>query len=98
MSTETNAALPAKKGQLTIVGSGIASISHLTLQAVSAIENADIVCYVVADGATEAFIRKKNPNSLDLYHLYGEDKQRTDTYIQMAEVSVSGHLRSCCYL
>ncbi|TFK23735.1 tetrapyrrole methylase [Coprinopsis marcescibilis] len=82
-----------KAGQLTIVGSGIASINHMTLQAVACIETADVVCYVVADGATEAFIRKKNENCIDLYPLYSETKERTDTYIQMAEFMLN-HVRA----
>lgn len=83
MSTEP---LTAKLGQLTIVGSGISSISQLSLQAVAYIEQADIVFYVVADSPTEAFIREKNANCVDLYKFYDNGKNRTITYIQMSEV------------
>lgn len=83
MSTEP---LAAKLGQLTIVGSGISSISQLSLQAVAYIEQADIVFYVVADSPTEAFIREKNANCVDLYKFYDNGKNRTITYIQMSEV------------
>jgi precorrin-4 methylase len=75
-------------GKLIVVGSGIASISQLTLQAVAHIEQADLVCYTVADPATEAYILSKNPNTFDLYVFYGEGKVRTDSYIQMAEYMV----------
>ena len=78
--------VPEKPGQLIIVGSGIGSIGQLSLQAVSHIEQADIVLYVVADSATEAFIRRKNANCVDLYKFYGDGKNRMITYIQMSEV------------
>lgn len=76
----------AKLGQLTILGSGINSIGQLTLQAVTHIEQADIVFYVLSDPATEAYIQQKNPNCVDLYTYYDNGKARTDTYIQMSEV------------
>ena len=78
--------VPSKPGQLIIVGSGIGSIGQLSLQAVAHIEQADIVFYVIADSATEAFIRQKNANSFDLYKFYGDGKNRMITYIQMSEV------------
>ena len=76
-----------KAGSLIIVGTGIESIGQLTLQALSYIEAADKVFYCVIDPATEAFILNKNKNSVDLYQYYDNGKSRTDTYIQMAEVS-----------
>jgi len=78
--------IPAKPGQLIIVGSGIGSIGQLSLQAVAHIEQADIIFYVVADSATEAFIRQKNANCIDLYMFHGVGKNRMITYIQMLEV------------
>ena len=75
-----------KRGSLTIAGSGIASIDQLTMQTVAAIENADVVCYVLNDPAAEAFIRKKNPSVYDLYQLYDDGKNRLETYVQMIEV------------
>lgn len=81
-------------GQLIVVGSGIASINQLTLQAVAHIEQADLVCYMVADPSTEAYIRTKNPNNFDLYVFYDENKMRIDTYVQMAEVSLFNRVRA----
>ena len=78
--------VPKRPGQLIIVGSGIGSIGQLSLQAVAHIEQADVVFYVVADTATEAFIRQKNANCVDLYKFYGDGKNRMITYIQMSEV------------
>jgi hypothetical protein len=81
-------ALPdgARSGRLVVIGSGIKSISQFTLEAVAHIEHADVVFYAVADPATEKFIETKNPNSVDLYPLYDDDKPRHKTYTQMAEV------------
>jgi hypothetical protein len=84
--------VPTKPGQLIIVGSGIGSIGQLSLQAVAHIEQADVVFYVVADSATEAFIRQKNANCVDLYKFYGDGKNRMITYIQMSEEMLL-HLR-----
>jgi hypothetical protein len=40
---------------------------------------------VVADPATEVFIRQLRPDALDLHVFYDNGKKRIDTYIQMAE-------------
>ena len=76
-------------GSLIIVGSGIASIGGFTLSALAHIEKANMVFYVVADPATEAFIRSKTQNSVDLYQYYDNGKNRNETYVQMAEVRKS---------
>nr|P9WEN1.1 RecName: Full=Methyltransferase/ribosomally synthesized cyclic peptide gymnopeptides precursor gymMA1; AltName: Full=Gymnopeptides biosynthesis cluster protein MA1; Contains: RecName: Full=N-methyltranferase gymM1; Contains: RecName: Full=Ribosomally synthesized cyclic gymnopeptides core peptide; Contains: RecName: Full=Follower peptide; Flags: Precursor [Gymnopus fusipes] len=73
-------------GSLTIVGSGIESISQITLQSLSHIEAASKVFYCVVDPATEAYLLAKNKNCVDLYQYYDNGKPRMDTYIQMAEV------------
>ncbi|KAF8598309.1 tetrapyrrole methylase [Ceratobasidium sp. AG-I] len=76
-----------KKGTLTIAGSGIASIRHITLETLSYIKESDKIYYLVADPATEAFIiENANGSCVSLYGLYGIDKIRYDTYVQMSEV------------
>jgi len=72
-------------GQLVIVGSGIAAISHFTLEAVAYIEDADHVFYHATNGATASYVRKINPRCSDLYKYYGEGKTRRITYLQMTE-------------
>ena len=72
-----------KKGSLTIVGSGIMSLAHLTTEAQAWIRQAEIVLYCVSDPATEIWIKRNNPHSEDLYALYGEDRKRIDTYGDM---------------
>ncbi|MEM1204849.1 MAG: SAM-dependent methyltransferase [Acidobacteriota bacterium] len=74
------------QGSLIVVGSGIKSVGHLTLEARGWIEQSDIVVYCVADPATEVWIRKHSRVSFDLYTLYGNDKKRIDTYNDMVQV------------
>lgn len=69
-----------------MAGSGIKSIAHLTLETVAHIEQADKVFYCVADPGTEAFIKSKAKEAIDLYILYDNDKNRYNTYVQMAEM------------
>ena len=77
-----------KPGSLTIAGSGIASVAHMTLETLGYLQEADSVFYVVADPATEAFIHKNASGACtDLYVFYDKEKSRYDTYVQMAEVS-----------
>ena len=75
-----------RPGRLVIVGSGVKSIAHMTLETVSHLQTADKVFYCVADPVTELYIQKLNPNSTDLHRYYGNGKIRTITYVQMAEV------------
>lgn len=75
-----------RPGRLIVVGSGIKSIGQFTLEAVSEIERADHVFFAVADPATEAFIHEHNPNAVDMYKLYDDEKPRHQTYTQMAEL------------
>lgn len=73
-----------KVGTLTVVGSGIKSVAHFTMEARARIEWADKVLHCVADGVTDAYIRDLNPNSEDLHVYYGEGKRRRRTYEEMS--------------
>lgn len=86
-STISPAAADAKRGSLTIAGSGIASVSHMTLQTLSYLKSADKVYYVVCDAATEAFIQDNSKgNCFDLTVFYDKDKDRYKSYVQMCEI------------
>jgi hypothetical protein len=74
-----------KKGELIVVGSGIKSISHFTLEAVAWIKKADIVLYCVADPVTDAWIQNNSKKCYDLYQLYEDDGDRLKTYNGMTE-------------
>lgn len=78
-----------KKGSLIAVGSGIKSVSHLTMEAKARIEWADQVLICVADGVTDSYVRTLNPNVEDLHVYYGQGKRRRITYADMAERACS---------
>lgn len=73
-------------GSLAVVGTGIAAIGHMTLEAIGYIKNADVVFYHANSGVTASYVREVNANAIDLYEYYGEGKVRNITYVQMAEL------------
>ncbi|WP_052494267.1 SAM-dependent methyltransferase [Nitrosospira sp. NpAV] len=74
-----------KQGSLIVVGSGIKSVGHLTIETQGWIKYSDVVLYCVADPATEIWIKENSRYSIDLYQFYGNDKRRLDTYHDMAD-------------
>lgn len=78
-----------QRGSLTVVGSGIKSVAHLTMEAKARIEWADQVLHCVADGVTDTYIRRLNPSTEDLHVYYGQGKRRRQTYVEMADRIVS---------
>lgn len=74
------------KGSLVVVGTGIRTVGHLTMEAVAWIKQADKVLYVVGDPVAEAALKELNPAGAEsLTGLYAEGKPRIDTYNQMIE-------------
>jgi precorrin-4 methylase len=86
MTNDRKDTSPVRKGKLTIVGAGITAVSHLTLEAVGCIKEADVIFYHATSGVMATHIRSLNPNVVDLYKYYDEGKIRTATYVQMAEL------------
>lgn len=74
-------------GELIIIGSGIETVGF-TLGDRQLIESADKVLFCVADPATIVWLKQIRPDALDLYVLYGEDKVRYTTYMQMTEAQL----------
>ena len=74
-----------KKGSLIVIGSGIKSLAHMTLEARSWLDRADVIFYLLADPASEVWIQKSYPGSIDLSRLYSENVQRSDVYKAMVE-------------
>lgn len=74
-----------KNGSLVVVGTGIKSVGHLTIETQGWITHSDVVLFCVADPATEVWIKENSKFSIDLYKWYGNDKRRLDTYIDMAD-------------
>lgn len=78
----------AKRGSLTIAGSGIASVAHITLETVTHIKEAEKIFYIVCDPVTEAFIQDNAQGTcFDLSIFYDTNKDRNDSYVQMCEAS-----------
>lgn len=77
----------SKPGTLSILGSGIETLGF-TIGDEKLIQSADKVLFCVADPATVVWLKRLRPDALDLYVLYGEDKVRYTTYMQMAEAQL----------
>lgn len=74
------------KGSLVVVGTGIRTVGHLTMEAVAWIKQADKVLYVVGDPIAESMLKELNPGGAEsLTVMYAEGKQRIETYNQMVE-------------
>jgi hypothetical protein len=74
------------KGSLIVVGTGIRTVGHLTIEAIAWMKRADKILYVVADPIAEAVISKLNPQGAEsLSHMYGQGKPRIQTYNEMVE-------------
>lgn len=92
-----------RKGALIVVGTGIRTVGHLTMEAVAWIKQADKVLYVVGDPVAEAMLRELNPDGAEsMTVMYAEGKQRIETYNQMVERTlqcVRGGMLTCmaCY-
>lgn len=83
-----------------VVGSGFGR-GQATLEAISAIEGADDVPYLVSDRLTESWIQEANPRARSLHHLYEVGKPRQDTYREaVGEIlaPVRNSLRVCAVL
>ncbi|MDE2094265.1 MAG: hypothetical protein KGL99_14115 [Burkholderiales bacterium] len=76
----------AHKGSLIVVGTGIRTVGHLTMEAVAWIKQADKVLHVVGDPVAELMLKELNPNGAEsMTGMYAEGKPRIDTYNQMVE-------------
>lgn len=72
-------------GSLTIVGTGIKSLAHVTNEAAMAIRAADKVMYGAGEVLTTAWIVENAKASVCLDVLYEEGKDRMKTYDSMAD-------------
>src|SRR5262249_5590316 len=85
-------------GSLTVVGSGINAVLHMTPETKSCIQSADIVYFCVCDPLAHIMITDLNANSIDLYPLYSEEVPRYVTYRKMTDTvvgSVRDGLKVC---
>jgi siroheme synthase len=72
-------------GRLVVVGTGITGVSQLTVETISWIEAADVVCYVLADPLTERWIHDHARRVEDLARLHRPDVPRPHAYRAMSE-------------
>jgi precorrin-6B methylase 1 len=79
------------RGSLIVVGTGIRTVGHLTLEAIAWIKESDVVLYLVADPIAEEVIRYLNPNgAMSLRGYYGDGVHRSQSYEAMIQ-----HILSC---
>ncbi|GAA5530150.1 hypothetical protein Hgul01_03968 [Herpetosiphon gulosus] len=87
-----------KQGSLTIVGTGITMIAHLTNEAHAWISKADQTFYLVMHPLADEWIHKLNPQAESLAHFYQADQSREQVYAAMVEhiwAAVRQGLRVC---
>jgi len=75
-------------GSLTVVGSGIDAVLHLTPETEACIKAAEIVYFCVCDPVAQIVIMELNSNCVDLFPFYSEDVPRYVTYRKMTNVVV----------
>jgi uncharacterized protein YabN with tetrapyrrole methylase and pyrophosphatase domain len=81
--------METKIGSLHVIGTGIKSISHLTTETKGLIASCDKLLYVVADPITKEWLLESNESAEDMMRFYEKNKPREQTYIDMAEYSLS---------
>ena len=79
----------ARRGSLTVVGTGIDVTTQLTPGARAAIERSDEVLYLVADSLSALRIANLNPRARSLDEFYGPDKNRRQTYAEIVDTIVA---------
>ena len=91
----------ARRGSLTVVGTGIDVASHLTPAARGAIEGADEVLYLLADPVAALRVEALNSRARSLDRYYGATKPRRETYAEIVDAivgAVTGGVRVCAVL
>jgi uncharacterized protein YabN with tetrapyrrole methylase and pyrophosphatase domain len=79
-----------RRGSLTVVGTGIQALGHLTFEARANITHADAVLYLVNEPVTERYIQELNPAAQSLHPLYASGKERIASYLEMVEQILAG--------
>lgn len=92
MTTESG----PSKGSLFVVGTGIKYRSHMTLEALEAIKQAERIFYLMSDLMSEKWLKEMNPSAKCLQ--YYQDRPRRETYENWVELllsSVRQGLQTC---
>jgi len=85
LPSEIQEGLEGRRGSLVVIGTGIRTVGHMTVESLAWIRIADVVFYLVADPIAEAVIRDINPGAMSLHGHYGEGVQRAQSYEAMVE-------------
>jgi uncharacterized protein YabN with tetrapyrrole methylase and pyrophosphatase domain len=73
-----------------VVGTGIRTVGHLTMEALAWMQRADEIIHLVADPIGEALIKSLKPEkNFTLQGFYGEGKPRIQSYNEMIEFILS---------
>lgn len=75
----------ASEGSLILVGTGLRIAGQVTAEAVSAIEAADKLLFVVQDIVSQRWLEQLNPSAESLYDSYSPGRPRRQTYEEMVE-------------
>ena len=74
-----------KDGSLTVVGTGMLIAGQVTHEALSAMEEAEKLYFLVTDIVTSRWLGQLNPSAESLYGCYADGKPREDTYAEMVD-------------
>ena len=81
-----------KDGSLTVVGTGMLIAGQVTQEALSAMEAAEKLYFLVTDIVTSRWLGQLNPSAESLYGCYADGKPRAETYAEMVSL-ILGPLR-----
>lgn len=71
-------------GSLTVVGTGYLAAGHVTAESLSHLRAAEKLFYLVAEPATEIWLRQQNRSAESLFDCYVEGRPRQASYDEMA--------------
>jgi tetrapyrrole methylase family protein / MazG family protein len=75
--------------KLVLVGVGIKTISHLTIESQAYIKNAEYVLYLINEPILEEWLKKNSKKSASLEHIYFFCYKRKDSYNMIIEEILS---------
>lgn len=77
--------IDSQAASLVVVGSGIKSISHLTIEAKAYIEQSDKVLYLINEPAMKTWIESVNANAESLDPVYMSCELREESYVAVTD-------------
>lgn len=74
-----------EEGSLTVVGTGMLIAGQVTQEALSAMESAEKLYFLVTDIVTSRWLGQLNPTAESLYDCYADGKPREKSYAEMVD-------------